>query len=385
MLGRLLRDIRFRRTLFQVVLLAGVAGLLAYLYGNLLRNTRPQQLSFGFLSQPYDTDIQYSDFNPRSSIQDALLVGIKNTLIVSLTGIVLILILGTLVGIARLSANWLVRKAAGAYVETFRNLPPLICILLVGAVNRESAPAITQAARIGDLAILSNSQHALPSLKDAGGAGAFGVALAAAAVAALLLRRYRNRVEDRTGVPGHGALWGLALFGGTALVAWIVLGGPLAISRPDVVQVGTVGSRIDGGIAMGAEFFAVLVGLVLYTTTHVAEIVRGSIQAVPLGQNEAASAIGLSSAQRLRYVVLPQAFRIATPPTINQFLNLTKNTSLGLAVGYVELTAVTRQAVNRGNPAIPAFLVLMGLYLVLSLTISAVSNVANWRLKLVER
>lgn len=385
MLGRLLRDIRVRRALFQVVLLVGVAGLFAYLYGNLLSNTRPQQLSFDYLSQPYDNDIPYSDFNPRSSIRDALVVGIKNTVVVSLTGIALILVLGTLVGVARLSANWLVRKAAGTYVETFRNLPPLLCILLTMALTRESLPEIGEATEIAGLAIFSNQVEALPSLRDAGGAGTFWVLSAVALAGALLVRWYRNRVEDRTGQPQHGTLWALGVLGGGVVVAWLLLGGPLALSRPEVVQVGTVGRRIDGGVVLNASFFAVLVGLVLYTATHVAEIVRGSIQAVPKGQNEAASAIGLSPAQRLRYVVLPQAFRVATPPTINQFLNLTKNTSLGLAVGYIEMTAVTRQAVNRGNPAIPAFLVLMGLYLVLSLTISAVSNVANRRLRIVER
>jgi general L-amino acid transport system permease protein len=380
-----LRDVRVLRVLFQVGLLAAVVAFLGYLYSNLQANTRPQDRSFNFLNQAFELDIPYSDFNPRDSVRDALVVGVQNTLVVSLTGIVLILLLGTLVGVARLSGNWLVRKAAGVYVETFRNLPPLICILLVMAVSRESFPAVDEAVQIGNLAVFSNQQHALVSVADTGNAGSFVLVLLLAVGAGFLVRAARSRQEDRTGTPAYGTIWGLATFAVLALAGWFALRGPLELSRPEVVRVGQFGRTIEGGIAMGAGFFAVLVGLVLYTATHVAEIVRGSIQAVPHGQSEAASSLGLSTGQRLRYVVLPQAFRIATPPTINQFLNLTKNTSLGLAVGYIEMTAITRQAVSRGNPAIPAFLVLMGLYLVISLSISLISNVVNRRLQLVER
>jgi general L-amino acid transport system permease protein len=152
------------------------------------------------------------------------------------------------------------------------------------------------------------------------------------------------------------------------------------LSRPEVV-----GRSIEGGVVMGLPFVAVLVGLVLYTATHVAEIVRGSILAVPKGQTEAATAVGLTTGQRLRYVVLPQAFRVAVPPIINQFLNLTKNTSLGVAVAYAEAMYVTRAAIGNGSPAIQSILVVMGMYLVVSLAISLVANLANSRLRLVER
>jgi general L-amino acid transport system permease protein len=152
------------------------------------------------------------------------------------------------------------------------------------------------------------------------------------------------------------------------------------LSHPEVE-----GLSITGGARMGLPFVATLVGLVLYTSSHVAEIVRGSILAVPKGQTEAAGAIGLSAGQRLRHVVLPQAFRIATPPIINQCLNLTKNTSLGVAVAFAELMGVTNTVIGNGNPAIPAILVAMGLYLVVSLVISLIANIANHRLRLVER
>jgi general L-amino acid transport system permease protein len=207
------------------------------------------------------------------------------------------------------------------------------------------------------------------------------VALLAAALAlAVAVGAWRVRLEERTGTAGRRWVWGGGLFLAVAVAGYVALSAPIVLSRPEVV-----GLSIEGGNRMGLPFAAVLVGLVLYTSSHVAEIVRGSILAVPRGQTEAAGAIGLSASQRLRYVVLPQAFRIATPPIINQCLNLTKNTSLGVAVAFAELMGVTNTVIGNGQPAIPSILVAMGLYLVLSLSISLVANVANHRLRLVER
>jgi general L-amino acid transport system permease protein len=199
-------------------------------------------------------------------------------------------------------------------------------------------------------------------------------------VAAVAVGRWRASLEDRTGHPAHRWLWAGGLVAVVAIAGWFVLDAPVVLSRPEVV-----GRSIEGGVVMGLPFVAVLVGLVLYTATHVAEIVRGSILAVPKGQTEAATAVGLTTAQRLRYVVLPQAFRVAVPPIINQFLNLTKNTSLGVAVAYAEAMYVTRAAIGNGSPAIQSILVVMGMYLVVSLAISLVANLANRRLRLVER
>ena len=165
-----------------------------------------------------------------------------------------------------------------------------------------------------------------------------------------------------------------------AVGGYLLLDAPVTISHPEVV-----GRGISGGVAMSIGYGAVVTGLVLYTSSHVAEIVRGSIQAVDRGQGEAAEALGLSPGQRLRYVVLPQAFRIAVPPMINQFLNLTKNSSLAIAVGYAELSALTLVLISQSNPAPQMVVILMAIYLVISIVISVIANVVNRRLQLVER
>jgi general L-amino acid transport system permease protein len=201
-----------------------------------------------------------------------------------------------------------------------------------------------------------------------------GVALAAAAAA------WRTRRAEATGQPHHRVVVGLVVLGTVAAVGYVALGGPITVSRAEVAN-----RNVSGGVVMSTGYAALLAGLVLYTASHVAEIVRGSIQAVPVGQTEAATALGLTDLQRLRHVVLPQAFRIAVPPTINQFLNLTKNTSLGIAVGFAEVTLITRQVIGNGNPAVQAVVLLLAIYLAISVAVSVVANLVNRRLQLVER
>jgi general L-amino acid transport system permease protein len=372
------RDVRVLRIAFQVAVLAAVVVLLSYLSDNLRAND--VELDFAFLDQQAGFRIAYSDLLPSDTVLAAILTGLRNTITVALLGIGLTLIVGTLVGIARLSGNWLVRRAAGAYVEALRNVPPLLVIVFVNSAALATLPPIQDANEVGDVLVLSVSEIGIVSPRGDGNGGLFAVLLVAGLLAALALANWRSRIEDRSGTPARRWAWGGGLFLAVAVVSYVALDRPVVLSHPEVV-----GLSIEGGIRMGLPFVAVLVGLVLYTSSHVAEIVRGSILAVPRGQSEAASAMGLSSAQRLRHVVLPQAFRIATPPIINQCLNLTKNTSLGVAVAFAELMGVTNTVIGNGHPAIPSILVAMGLYLVLSVSISLVANVANHRLRLVER
>src|SRR5690606_33258011 len=334
------RDVRVLRVAFQVAVLAAVVAFVAYLYDNLQAND--VELDFSFLDQQAGFRIAYTDLRPSDTVLDAMLTGLRNTITVALLGIALTLVVGTVVGIARLSGNWIVRRVAGVYVEVLRNIPPLVVIVFVNAAALATLPPIQEADRIDGLLVLSVSEIGVVSLRGDGHGWPYLVTL------------------------------GLAVAAAAAVGAWR--------SRPEVD-----GLRIRGGNRMGLPFASVLVGLVLYTSSHVAEIVRGSIQAVPRGQTEAADALGLSTGQRLRHVVLPQAFRIATPPIINQCLNLTKNTSLGVAVAFAQLMGVTNTVIGNGDPAIPAILVAMGMYLVLSLAISLVANLANRRLRLVER
>jgi general L-amino acid transport system permease protein len=372
------RDVRVLRVTFQVAVLVAVVAVVAYLYDNLQAND--VEFDFGFLDQQAGIRIAYTDLKPSDTVLDAILTGLRNTITVGLVGIALTLVVGTVLGIARLSDNWLVRRSAGAYVEVLRNVPPLLVIVFVNAAALTTLRPIDDAAEIGGALVLSVSEFGVVSPASDGNGWAYVALLAAGLAAALAVSAWRRRVEVSTGAPARGLVWGGGLILAVAVAGYVALDAPVVLSHPEVV-----GLSIEGGTRLGLPFVAVLVGLVLYTSTHVAEIVRGSILAVPRGQTEAASAIGLTGGQRLRYVVLPQAFRIATPPIINQCLNLTKNTSLGVAVAFAETMGVTQTIIGNGQPAIPAILVAMGLYLVLSLTISLVANVVNHRLRLVER
>jgi general L-amino acid transport system permease protein len=191
---------------------------------------------------------------------------------------------------------------------------------------------------------------------------------------------WRTRVFKETGHAHHRLLWALGVFAVISVGGYALLGGPYDLSRP---RVNDARLGVDGGFSMLGSYFALTVALVIYTASHVAEIVRGSIQAVPKGQTEASEALALSSFQRLRFVVLPQAARIAIPPTINQYLNLTKNTSLAAAIAFPEITRVTTTYIGNANPAPQAILILMAVYLGFSLTISIVVNIANRRSQLV--
>jgi general L-amino acid transport system permease protein len=372
------RDVRVLRVTFQLAVLVAVVAFASYLYDNLLAND--VELDFGFLDQQAGIRLAYTDLHPSDTVLAAILTGLRSTITVALLGIVLTLVLGTLIGIARLSGNWVVRRVAGTYVEVLRNLPPLLAIVFVNAAALASLPPIQEANTIGDVLVVSVSEFGVVTLASDGNGWAYVAVLVLAVVVAVALGTWRRRVEARTGAPARAWLWGGAVVGAAAVIGYVALSAPVVLSRPRVE-----GLSVVGGARMGLPFVAVLVGLVLYTSSHVAEIVRGSILAVPRGQTEAAAAIGLSPGQRLRHVVLPQAFRIATPPIINQCLNLTKNTSLGVAVAFAETMGVTNTIIGNGQPAIPAILVAMGLYLVLSLSISLVANVANHRLRLVER
>jgi general L-amino acid transport system permease protein len=372
------RDVRVLRGAFQVVVLGAVVGLVAYLYDNLLAND--VELDFAFLDQQAGFRIAYTDTGSSDTVLTAMLTGLRNTITVAAVGIVLTLILGTLIGIARLSENWLVRRIAGVYVETLRNVPPLLVIVFVNSAALVTLRPIAEAHELAGVLVLSVSEFGVVAPRGDGNGWAYIALLAVALVASLALAAWRDRVEERTGAPARRWLWGGGPFVAVVIIGFVVLSAPVVLSYPEVEGLGIV-----GGSRMGLPFVAVLIGLVLYTSSHVAEIVRGSILAVPRGQTEAAGAIGLTPGQRLRHVVLPQAFRVAIPPIINQCLNLTKNTSLGVAVAFAELMGVTTTVIGNGQPAIPSIIVAMGFYLVLSLSISLVANVANHRLRLVER
>lgn len=367
--------------------------LFRWLFGNLLDNSRRVGLSldFGFLARPTQFQIPYHDeFDPRSPVYQMVLVGVKNTLLASIFGIALAGVVGLVVGISRLSQNWLAARIASVYVEFFRNIPPLVVIVffafavfLYGPLpNLRGSIEIGLPGSLNNLFTLSNEEWGLPSLADAGDLRWFGVVAVVSLVAAFVAWRWRTRVNLQTGAPHHRVLWSLGVLTAILVVGYIALGEPLEITWPTLSE---NRRRIVDGFAMNAAFMSVAGALGLYTASHIAEITRGSILAVSQGQTEAANALALTNFQRYRFVVLPQAMRIALPPLINQFLNLVKNTSLAAAVGYSEITNLTQASIGNGRPAVPSIVVLMAVYLSFSLIISLILNLVNRRLQLVSR
>ncbi len=376
------RDVRVLRVLAQTLAVGVVGSILYVLWFNLTNNLRSAGLptDFRFLSQPLGVDIAGSDLSSSAPIWKGLLVGIRNTLALVVVGIPVLTVIGVLVGVARLSTNWLVAKAAGLYVEILRNIPPLLIIFFAFNAVVLQFPLIQESLNIGDLVIINNRWVAMVGLTAQPNFGPFLAIMAGALLIAAVVWWWRTKRWERTGRPHHRFLWALGVFSVISLVGFVALGGPIGLSRP-VLD----GRALEGGYQGLASYFAVLVALVLYTASHVAEITRGSILAVPKGQTEAANAIALSPFQRLRHVTLPQAMRIAIPPIINQYLNFTKNTSLAIAVGYGEITRITFQTIGNGQPAPQMIAILMGIYLAFSLVISLVVNLVNRRMQLVTR
>ena len=372
---------RLLRIVLQVVFVVAVAALLGYIYDNLVANLRRAGIrtDFGFLDQPAGFEIAGSSFRSTERVRNALVVGLLNTAALAGVGVILTTVLGVVVGVARLSSNWLVRRTATLYVETLRNIPPLLVIVFMFTAVILQLPTIQQATDLG-IAVVSNRDLAVAAPEFGQGSGAFLGLSAVGVVLAVMVAVWRTRQEDTTGKPHHRVAWGAAVFLALTVGGWMALGRPVGLSRPEVVGLG-----VEGGITLKAAYVAMLVALVLYTASHVAEIVRGSIQAVPRGQTEAATALALSDFQRLRFVILPQAARIALPPLINQYLNFVKNTSLAVAIGFPEVTSMAIIVISNGSPAPQVIGLVMLFYLLLSLVISGLSNLVNRRLRLAER
>ena len=373
------RDVRVLAWAFQIVVVAVVVAVVWYLYGNYVDNAAATGVNTGYayLDQPAGFPIPSSSFRPAQPTKDAIVEGFFNTLRLAITGIVLATVFGTLIGVARLSQNFLLRSAARGYVEIVRNVPLLAWIWLAfTAVVLNAFPPRADSWVLGPIAVVNVRGSSVLWYEGANWKAVAVVALALLVM--FLVARWRRAVLDRTGRPARTALWAIPAGLAVAVVAWIALG--LGVTSPELE-----GNRTSGGITRTPAYFAALLALVAYTSSHISEIVRASIQAVPRGQGEAADALALSGFQRLWYVVLPQAMRIGTPPIGNQYLNLTKNSSLAAIISFPELTKVTQLAVATRSPAVPSYFLLLLIYLALSLVISLVVNLFNRRLAIVER
>ncbi len=380
------RDVKAIGIVAQLVALFAIIGAGTYLWGNFRARTDAigLKLTFDFLDQPAGITIADNPLIAGDSVSSAIVAGFFNTIRVIMVGIPAALLLGTLVGIARFSSNWIVRKLATGYVEFFRNIPPLVVIVFVwSAVFLNGFPTAQEAWKpLGEWFILSNNRFAIPSIMGQDNFGAFRWILLGALLLAGAVGYWRTKVFDNTGAPHRRVLWAFATFLGIGLIAYLVLGGPVSMSKPMLDDRGRV---FSDGFRIQMPFAALTVALVIYTGTHIAEIVRGSIMAVHKGQEEAANALALSTFQRYRFVVLPQAMRVAFPPLISQFLNFSKNSSLAIAIGATETTNIINNLFGQSQPAPQLILILALLYLALSLLLSTIGNLINRKLQIVGR
>ena len=345
-------------------------------------------LGFDFLSGSGDFPLStqwLTNYESNDTLLGAYGAGIFNTVRLVVIGIVLATVLGVLAGIARLSSNWLVAKLATLYVETIRNTPLLIQIVIWYTVVFLQLPRVENAIEYSGLFYLSVKGLALPSLTIDGSFGIWVFFLVLGAVAAFALQWWLHRNEEQEGGSKHAVAWAFLVFTVVAVVTYFLTGTPLEPDTPHVVITGANIYNVKGGIQVEPEFAAVLLGLVIYTGAFIAEIVRGGIQALPKGQTEAAAALGLSGYQRLTLIILPQALRIIIPPLTNQFLNLTKNSSLAVVIGYPEIIFVGNTMINKIGHAAPVYLMIFGTYLLLSLVISLSMNFFNRSVQLAGR
>ncbi len=373
-----------RAVLFQIltVCAAGLVGY--YLITNTLANLERQSIAtgFGFLDKESSFEIGESliPYSASDTYARALWVGVLNTLKVSFIGIIITVVLGTIIGIARLSTNWLVSKMAAVYIEVLQDIPVLLQLFFWYAIFYQTLPSPRQAVHPIPGVFLSNRgfMFAVPESHPAHRYLLISLAVAAAAV--WLLRRWAKRRQERTGKPFPVIRAAIAILLGLPTAVWLAFGAPMAMDVPVLS-----GFNFDGGVTVSPEFGALLLGLILYTAAFVAEIVRAGIQSVSRGQTEAALSLGLRSGQILNLVILPQALRVIIPPLTSQMLNLTKNSSLAIAIGYPDFVSVANTTINQTGQAIEGVLLIMLVYLCFSLLTSLFMNWYNKKMALVER
>jgi general L-amino acid transport system permease protein len=374
-----------RQAVYQVVLLATIAFAIWWVVNNVADNLRRQNIAsgFDFLGRTSGFDVAQSliEYSNVSTYGRAFWVGLFNTLLVAALGIAFATIIGFVVGIARLSSNWLIAQLATAYVEVVRNLPLLLQLFFWYFAVLKSLPGPRQSYALPGGAFLNLRGLYVPAPVPHPGFELIVIALALGLLAAICLSLWARRRQALTGQPFPVFWTALTAIIGLPLIAFFVAGSPLSLEYPELK-----GFNFQGGIAVLPELMALLLGLSIYTASFIAEIVRAGILGVPKGQTEAAQAVGLSKGQTLRLVVIPQASRIIIPPLTSQYLNLTKNSSLAVAIGYPDFVSVfTGTVLNQTGQAVEVILMTMGMFLTLSLITSLFMNWFNSRMALVER
>lgn len=378
------RDERVLRVLGQVVFLVAVVGFFSYLYNNMITALAAQGMtpSFEFLGRTAGFDIGESliDYVRADTYSRALFVGILNTAYVSIVGVFFATIFGVILGVSRLSTNFLIAKLSSIYLEILRNIPLLVLLVFWYGAVFITLPRVKEAITFGPV-FLSNRGIAVPWGIPTETWSSYLMVLLGALVVAIIVGWRLKVVGDRTGRPPLISLWSSLSFLTVAIVGWFVLPqAPLVTDNP-VLE----GLNFSGGYVFSPEFMALLSGLVIYTAAFIGEIVRAGIMSVSKGQHEASKALGLTSFQTLRLIIFPQAMRVIVPPLTSQYLNLTKNSSLAVAIGYPDLFAVGGTILNQSGRAVEVIALMMGLYLSTSLITSVFMNWYNEKIKMVER
>ena len=377
-------DPKKRAILFQLITFCMVGLLAYYLVSNTVINLKKQKIAtgFSFLNKESSFEIGESliPYSAASTYGRALLVGALNTIKVSFIGIVITIILGTLIGVARLSTNWLVSRLAAIYIEVMQNIPVLLQLFFWYAIFYEALPSPQEAISPAAGIFMSNRGVAFTVPQGHPAHLHMLMAFIAACMIVYLIRRRARERQEKTGRFFPTFRVGIAIIIGLPFITWLGFGAPMALDVPELV-----GFNFEGGLTVSPEFIALLLGLIFYTAAFVAEVVRAGIQSVSKGQREAAMAIGLRPALVLNLVILPQALRVIVPPLTSQMLNLTKNSSLAVAIGYPDFVSVANTTMNQTGQSVEGVALIMAVYLVFSLSTSAFMNWYNKRVALVER
>ena len=377
------RSQAFRGLLYQIIAISVIVAVVWFLAHNTLNNMKIRgiQSGFDFLTGPAGFDIGESlyAFDSAQPYWQAFVVGLTNTLRVAILGIILTTLLGTLLGVGRFSRNALVRGMCYTYVEFFRNVPVLLQLLMWYLLFTEILPAASEAWTVGPF-FLSKGGLSFPIPVWAAGQFWAAIGLLAGAALAYIYRKWAHRQFEATGQLKSMFWVPVAICLAVSLVGWIAGGAPTAFDYPSKGEF-----SIENGGSLTPEFLSVLLGLSVYTAAFVAEVVRSGIQSVARGQGEAAAALGLNPGQSMRLVMLPQALRVIIPPMTNQFLNLTKNSSLAVAIGYPDVVSIANTALNQTGRAVECIAIVMLVYLTTSLSTSLLMNWYNNRSAIQER
>ncbi|MFJ2283910.1 amino acid ABC transporter permease [Pseudomonas sp. NPDC087803] len=380
-----LSDPRVRAWLFQIITVVAVVAMGWYLFDNTQTNLQHRGITsgFGFLERSAGFGIAQHliSYTEADSYARVFVIGLLNTLLVTVIGVVLATLLGFLIGVARLSPNWIISKLATVYVEVFRNIPPLLQILFWYFAVFLTMPGPRNSHNFGDTFFVSSRGLNMPAAQMADGFWAFFISVVLAIVAIVLMCRWANKRFEETGVPFHKFWTGLAILLVIPTLCALIFGAPLHWEMPQLK-----GFNFVGGWVLIPELLALTLALTVYTAAFIAEIVRSGIKSVSHGQTEAARSLGLRNGPTLRKVIIPQALRVIIPPLTSQYLNLAKNSSLAAGIGYPEMVSLFAGTVlNQTGQAIEVIAITMSVYLAISISISLLMNWYNKRIALIER